>query len=436
MWIGVDDTDARNGGCTTYVAFHLIDRLIANGFSVIGYPRLVRLNPNIPWKTRGNGAVAVQMGSGVEPVLKIGVKDNIVLKSGEKKSGFKVDIEKVKGIVCSLVEEYGMFDEENTNPGIVISPTQLPESFYWNAIQRMVTVEEVVDRLDELDVWYKGYKNRRGLIGASAAISWKGLEDRTYEIISYRLRSRWGTERRISKSSVKEMDKNCPSTFDNYDPVNHHVSIAPNSPCPVLCGIRGDDASSLPSCLELIVAEESEGWLIFRSNQATDEHLQVRRIDGIEPYQSVITRGFVAKKPFTIAGGHVIFSLWDRSGKTIDCAAYEPTKQLRGIIRQLEIGDEVSVFGGVRTKPLTINIEKIQVHHMVDVTEKVENPVCPVCGKHMKSKGKDQGFVCKRCKTFEKEGILREKHRTLTEGFYETPICARRHLSKPLKRMK
>jgi len=239
----------------------------------------------------------------------------------------------------------------------------------------------------------------------------------------------------IDTRSVLTMDERCPSTFDNYDRENHHLSIAPNSPCPVLFGIRGDHQEPLPACGSMIEAEPSQGWMIFVTNQATDDHLQRKKIESIEPYQSVITRGTVSKNPFTIPGGHVLFTLEDEKGKTIDCAAYEPTKQFRNAIRQLEKGDIVEVYGGVRKKPLTINIEKIAVHYLIDVVEKIENPLCPLCGKHMRSKGKMKGYHCKGCGTKEAKPIVRKKDRLLSLGFYEVPVCARRHLSKPLKRM-
>ena len=43
-------------------------------FDIIGYPRLIRLNPNIPWKTRGNGAISLQVGKGKGSKKIIGVK--------------------------------------------------------------------------------------------------------------------------------------------------------------------------------------------------------------------------------------------------------------------------------------------------------------------------------------------------------------------------
>jgi tRNA(Ile2)-agmatinylcytidine synthase len=71
---------------------------------------------------------------------------------------------------------------------------------------------------------------------------------------------------------------------------------------------------------------------------------------------------------------------------------------------------------------------------------KVGNPRCPRCGKNMKSIGKGQGYRCRRCKIKDtdvgvKATIIEEK-RPIYLGNYEVPICARRHLFKPLKRMK
>src|SRR5512136_3057513 len=62
VYLGVDDTDSLRGMCTTFLATELVRAL--RDWDLIGYPRLVRLNPNIPWKTRGNGAIAMAVGGG------------------------------------------------------------------------------------------------------------------------------------------------------------------------------------------------------------------------------------------------------------------------------------------------------------------------------------------------------------------------------------
>jgi tRNA(Ile2)-agmatinylcytidine synthase len=238
----------------------------------------------------------------------------------------------------------------------------------------------------------------------------------------------------MDASSVITMEKECPDVFDSYDHLNKCVCIAPHSPCPVLYGIRGLNPDAMMSYRDRIISEEHEGWLFFLSNQASDDHLCSCSIAEVQPFQSVIVESEVQEKPRVIEGGHVVFSLKDYEGKTsVDCAAYEPTKQFRDIVKQLRIGDVVVVYGGVRTDPLTINIEKIQIVSLVSVMEKVENPVCSLCGKHMKSIGKGQGYRCKRCGTKSDTPLTQQIKRGIDVGMYEVPVVARRHLSRPLK---
>lgn len=298
----------------------------------------------------------------------------------------------------------------------------------------IVSLKDIEQLLDSLGAVYKGYKNRRGLIGATASIAWSSKLDKTYEIITYRKENRWGTKRQVDSKSVIKMDDSYSSTFDNYDNENKHNRIVPSSPCPVLFGIRGGNVEDLIQASSAVKSEDVDSWLIFETNQGTDDHLQKKAINDIEPYQSVITKGTVVKAPYTIEGGHVIFSIKDSTGE-IDCAAYEPTKQFRDIIRDLNVGDKVEVYGGVREKPLTINLEKINIIYLEKQLVKVENPVCPKCGKHMKSKGTGQGYKCKKCGTKSDKPVVKEKQRKIRTGLYEVPVCARRHLSKPLERM-
>ena len=61
LHIGIDDTDSKTGGCTTYIAARLVEKLCKLGAQFIDYPDIIRLNPNIPYKTRGNAAVALRL---------------------------------------------------------------------------------------------------------------------------------------------------------------------------------------------------------------------------------------------------------------------------------------------------------------------------------------------------------------------------------------
>lgn len=429
MYIGVDDTDSVKGGCTTYLATEIIREF--QKYDVIGYPRLVRLNPNIPWKTRGNGAVSVRLGEGVGKRFLIGEIGNKKYYGYSRGNENTIhDTTKIMNKMNKIFEKYAFFDDRNTNPAFVIMEKKPKPGLYWDAVRKIVDLDYVKKILKQNNALYHGYKNKRGLIGATSAIAWKP-KDKTYEIITYREKERWGSKRNVNEESVIKMDKNFPFTFNNYDYANKKIIIAPSSPCPVLFGIRGDETDLLKP-MKTIKSEKIERWIIFETNQGTDEHLQKKKIKDIKKYDSVTVKGTILEKPGTITGGHVIFSV-SQGNHQIDCAAYEPTKNFRNLIRGLEKDDAVTVFGGVRESPLTVNVEKIKIEKLAWVYEKII-PVCPECGKKMKSIGKNQGYRCRRCGVKTKEIETKKIERKIKTGFYEVPVCARRHLSKPLKR--
>ena len=423
------------GGCTTYLACSLINKLTENKFDIIGYPRLVRLNPNIPWKTRGNGAISFEVGKGSGKKTKIGEINGKDLFCYQEKIDDIVDEEGISNILENQIDDLARLDDEDTNSGFVILKNQPSYRVYEKTVRKIVKLDETEDLLNSLDAQFKGYKNKRGLIGATASVAWDSSRDRTFELIAYREKNKWGKKRSVDDKSTQNMDKKFVSTFDNFDYSNKNNRLVPSSPCPVLFGIRGNNEKDLIEAKSVISSESVDSWLLFESNQGTDDHLEKKQINGIIPYDSVIVDGIVDSIPHTIKGGHVIFSIKDKTG-SIDCAAYEPTKQFRNIIRELTIGDKIEVYGGVREQPLTINLEKIKIRKLVKQTEKVENPICPKCGKHMKSKGKNQGYKCAICGKKSDKAKFKEIERELELGFYEVPVCARRHLSKPLKRMR
>jgi tRNA(Ile2)-agmatinylcytidine synthase len=335
--------------------------------------------------------------------------------------------------VKETIDTQAYFNDLNTNPGYVLLLKKPDVDLYQKAVTKIVHLDVIKKFLTDQQAAFEGYKNCRGLIGATAAIAWEPF-DRTFELITYRPKQRWGTKRQIDLISVQQMNANFASTFDNYDARNHHNRIVPNSPCPILYGIRGDDVNELIIASTQIKSEPVESWLLFETNQGTDNHLQRKQIAQIQPFESVITEGSIVANPITIRGGHVLFSIKDTTG-VIPCAAYEPTKEFRNIVRELHIGDNIEVYGGVREHPLTINLEKFEIKNLTTIKVKTENPVCPTCNKHMKSKGKKQGYKCIKCGKTSNTPIIQEKPRNIVKGFYEVPICARRHISKPLKRM-
>lgn len=425
MWIGIDDTDSSNGMCTTYLAPVIAGNL---DLEIIGFPRLVRLNPNIPWKTRGNAAIAIQIGYGKGKKFKIGEFNSKEIFSYEYGEDSGIDENYVLESVKKIVEKYAIFEEEKTSPGIVISKKKIDEKLYWKAVRSVVSMVEIYNYLKDTN--YIGYKYKRGLIGAAAAISWKPRK-KTYELLAYLPEDKWDKDRYIDKNSVILMDNLVKTTFENYDYKNDHIAIKPETKTPVLFGIRGTDLNDLEYARKIIKSDNYASYLIFETNQGTDDHLVKKLIKDIKPFDSVIVDCTVIEKPKIIQGGHVILKISDLSGEMY-AAAYEKTKEFREIIKKLEIGDKIRIYGSVKKYPKTINIEKILILKLINIYKKII-PLCPKCGRKMESKGNKKGYRCRYCGTFSNDVKFEKINRDLEPGFYQVPIIARRHLSKPIE---
>lgn len=98
-------------------------------------------------------------------------------------------------------------------------------------------------------------------------------------------------------------------------------------------------------------------------------------------------------------------------------------------------GDVIEVVGELRDEPRTLNLEKVHVISTARELRKVSNPICPICSRTMKSTGSGKKFKCKKCKTKSYSPVMEDVRRQVVPGWYEPPTAARRHLSKPLKRM-
>jgi len=432
LFVGIDDTDSADKGmCTTYLVPILKERFAYDGLgSIVDKSYLIRLNPNIPFKTRGNGAICLRLSLKQLQLDKIGKKDKESI------------VEDIRYIVKECVEELAVFSDPKTNPGVVFIDNlkKLKKDaiddiigLSRSALHRIIEIDEARRIIEEYGLDHFEYKNGRGLIGALSAIGLSlNLEeiDHTYELIAYRSRSNIGKKREIDEQSVFYADEiTYPKTWDTVDRFNNKIVFSPSGKDPVLYGIRGDDPYSILKASNLVISEQIRSKNFFITNQGTDMHLNREDIGKLEEYGSYIVEGKVSTAPFDIHGGHVFFEITDGI-KRLKCAAFEPTKQFRKIIRMLKIGDVVEVYGGFKED--TLNIEKINLKKLDNIIYK--NPICPLCGRRMDSSGKKQGFRCKRCKTRTEDQIVEKIDRYIKEGIYEVPPSARRHLSKPLVR--
>lgn len=392
MWVGVDDTDARTGGCTTRVGLDLVEAIDRE---LLGRPRLVRLDPMAPWKTRGNGAVALRFAGDATAEV----------------------AERAWRVVTDRARP-------DADPGLVVLDDRPSRDLYEAAVTRLVAWDEV--ELPDGAVVFGG----RGRLGAMAAVAWRP-GDATVEHLVYREPGRCGTPRDVDPASVRAVAEEAGSAWDCYDFGEEEPVMVPNGPDPVLFGIRGDDADEVEMLADRVSSEPVAARATFLTNQGTDDHVVACEVADLAPARNVAVQGRVATEPRIVAGGHTFVDLDDGTG-TCTLAAYEPTKRFRRVVRALREGDEVLAVGGT-PDGTTVNLEKLHVDALTDVVE-TDNPRC--CGSTMDSAGYGAGYRCDGCgrRVGEREAPTRRVDRGLSEGWHEVPPCARRHLAKPLKR--
>lgn len=399
--------------CTTYVAARLAAALDG------GRPRLVRLNPAIPHKTRGNAALAVRTPASPEVAVET---------------------------AASLIDDLAAPDAD---PGLVVATGSVPSpvaSFARDAI-RGHCERVAADRL----IRTAGYRSRgwnagRGLVGALAAVgAGRAVNEWTYERITYRHPERRGTDRTVDAASVRAAaDAAHPTAWDTVDRGTGDLVCVPRTPGPVCYGIRGDDPATVERVADRIDSEPIERARTFVTNQGTDAHLRNAPLATVRAGRSYRSDGTVITAPETREGGHVHLTIGDSlsdppatmarrdgeyDGPTLDCVAFEPTGRFRNAVRKLRPGDRITACGEVGQG--TLKLEKFAVRAL-QPTERVV-PHCD-CGRRMESAGRGQGYRCRDCGTTAPGRVERSIDRELDHGWYEVPPSARRHVARPLVR--
>ena len=409
--IGLDDTDSRERGmCTTYVAATLAERIEAAG-ATVDRRVLVRLNPGVEHKTRGNAALALHTDLAPDRALDLARE--------------RLDLAET--------------DDPRTNPGVVVAPgdpggvSEAVTAFARAAVRDYHDVDDAVALAERAGYETAHAGNGRGRIGALAAVgAWRAFDEWTYECISYREEDRWGTERAVDRESVfAAADRAYPDAWDTVDQGEGYPVCVPRTPCPILHGIRGDDASTVRAVANAIESEPVAGRALFLTNQGTDAHL--RRVDGFgdaSAGRAYRVDAEVVGEPETREGGHVFATVQSADGERARIAAFEPTKRFRDRVRALRPGDRLTVCGELSDG--TLKLEKFAVRELV--TTEPANPECPDCGRSMGSAGAGQGYRCRDCGTSADGKVDVPVERDLEVGWYEVPPCARRHVAKPLVR--
>ena len=126
MIIGLDDTDSVDGMCTTYIGTLIVEAIRDLDRNLIREPpKLLRLNPNNPYKTRGNGAVSIRITDNSNPEI----------------------LEKIKSISFDIIANYSE-SGDNANPAIVFlddnSITPEIQLFDKRALHEMLSIDEAI----------------------------------------------------------------------------------------------------------------------------------------------------------------------------------------------------------------------------------------------------------------------------------------------------
>ncbi|MGC9135516.1 TiaS agmantine-binding domain-containing protein [Caldivirga sp.] len=388
VWVGIDDTDTYDKGCTTYVMYNMLKEFLKTRgeWRIIDYPRLIRLNPNIPFKTRGNAAVSVGLN---------------VDEPGEA-------LELAEWAVDSYSHRVG-----KTSPGIVISTNNSEHWIYWKALTDVIPMDVAVRWMSRLGVIHRG---GRGVIGALASVMADLRLDSTLELLAY---SESTSKPRIPLSLVKRLnDSTIPLTFENMS--DGHILIQPHGNDPVVFGIRGDSPYHVIHFASFLIDEIDiePKWLIYLTNQATGHNLSsiVNK-----PYTTGYIEGSVSGMR-QVGGGNIelnvgstqVFTYRHYGFKSVDKATY------------------LIAYGGV--KPGISGLDLYMEGGVALMIKGVaRNPKCPRCGGSLESTGRVGLLKCPKCGLI--TGLPRQVSYS-SEVILEEPRSVEvRHLHKPITRV-
>ena len=403
IWIGLDDTDTANYGCTTATFDDLINSISHLPDFQILERRLVRLWPFAERRTRGNGALSCIVECSSQSIP---------------------DFEKLLNSFFIELEDTLKLEGEidpRTSPALIYSFEEINEDLYWEAVRQKVDISDRIEKL--LDINKMTLNSDWGLIGASSAMAWKPHDKSTWELIAWRYPNNIGTEREISSSIVKEMEIKHPETFVNRDPTKEKGLIAPRTPCPVLYGIRGSNPESVLSAHEWLQSnsdvEKCQRFAIHRTNQLSDDHV------------SGFSTSTVLTHPMETKGAHSSLEVTFRGGsKTL--VAFKEGGDVNRLLRKLIPGDRINWLG-LESPDGSIHLERLRVES--SVPRVTGRPTC--CNnKTMRSAGVNQPLRCIFCqRTTDKNWLFEDINLNdleLTNGWVEPSPSQRRHLSRPL----
>lgn len=417
--MGADDLDSFGWGCTTYYLHSLVEEIrrsrLGSRVALADYPLLTRLNPAVPFRTRGNGALSIHVSGDPEDLMEISEIASQILDPGAR-----------PGREPGLVSIMGAIDREKAEKIYRILLTDLMD---------LSTAMKILEKL-EARIHVRG----RGVVGALGSIAYHFHEgDCTYELIGY---SQDPEEVVIDPDKVRLMDGlTRPLTFNNIDAKTGKILVRPSTGVPVTIGIRGETPQALVKALGILDPEGLEGYTIFRTNQGTDQHMIPRRLGEAKLYRTGLFKGRVEGSPKVLRGGDVILEISDGISR-IRAAIYKEMGEGNTAARSLIQGDLVAIGGSVKPWILgnhiipVINAETLIILELAEARIEAA-PRCPRCGSSMESLGRGRGYRCRSCRYVDPKAvkIVKPLERSVRKGIYKPPHRHMKHLTKPVERI-
>ena len=389
-WLGIDDTDSLNGGCTTEVFHRLIEALPSE--TTTGEACLVRLWPFAQRRTRGNAALAIELHHPYEDEL-----------LEHLDAWWNAHILPLKGEVASST--MSSREQHPASPGMVWFREKPSVNHYWAAVRGHV-------EFDELPAADRSW-GHHGRIGATAAAAWDGTAS-TWEAIAWRQPLAQGM-RRIDEHTLARLDT-WPSLVFSRDPRKGTQLIAPRGHSPVLFGLRSRTSEDAHKGCEMLVnssgTEAISGWRVFRTNQASGDHL-------------------TASHSLTVRSSEVHSERKHVRLETdqMPVVMFAEGGPVNALGRWVVQGDRIEVRGLLHPDG-SLHAEQARVLHAV--SRKKIRPRCPECNVRMKSMGANQGIRCPSCKFRSEDGWEDVEPQCPFLEWVEPNIGDRRHLSRPL----
>ena len=430
--IGMYNVDSYWGGCTTHFGYLVVKKLYEVGGYLVDYPKLIRLNPDIPWKTRGNGCVCLDAMMPKNKMLEF--------------------IDWLENTLFAYMDEIDGYSIKNQPAVIIIdgelicnNDIKLLNDFYVETLHSVVYVDralKIIESIKEKIIFIHYPYGPRGLIGALSALGNMLVEDYTYELLIYRELNKRSKDRfRVPEDLIRNVLIEDEDTFAHIDPENNKILITPAGPDPVVVGIRGDKISSIFSVFNKIKKFlDYSGWMLFVTNQGTNANLLVSREDN-EYYNQVVLELTLFTKLY-LKGGHLMVIGEGEGGRTIINFYYESGRVRRVLDELLDKSKlDIIVGGGIKPNKMDDVIDRVinpQIviipNTIIDYVELV-NPVCPRCKVNLKSGGEGQSYKCKKC-GYRIVDIKPRIHKKVSApNILLPPYRSILHISKPLKRM-